>query len=427
MERRLSSLQAAGRRIEIVDALRALALAGILQVNVQSFVWGSGDPLGAFLTIPSASDVAAHVLVGTFVSSKFISIFAFLFGFGAALQFRSIKRSLPVALAAGQRDLAAQAVYRRRLWFLLAVGVAHGLLLYYGDILSFYALCGFILVLFLPWRASRLVSATVAWWIAAAALMVAGTLLIEGGRQEAQVDGESTLPLSTMRAFLTYTESGYLDQLGTRFSDFSGVLLSSLTLSVPQIVGLFLLGVLAGRLGWIARPERHPRVWEVATWIGLIAVPVAAYGEWLNYETVRNHPGDPSSVGFLLQFFGSALACFYVAALVRLRNTAPVAALIHWIAPAGRMPLTNYLVQSVFMGFLLSGWGLGLGAELNRTELALLALAFVPLQWVASRWWIRRHGRGPMEAWWADATYKTKSPRVRPDDAAPPPPAPPPG
>jgi uncharacterized membrane protein YeiB len=34
------------RRIEIIDALRGLALMGILQVNIQSFTWGAGDVLG---------------------------------------------------------------------------------------------------------------------------------------------------------------------------------------------------------------------------------------------------------------------------------------------------------------------------------------------------------------------------------------------
>ena len=397
----------AGARIEIVDALRALALAGILQVNIQSFVWGSGDPLGAFLTIPSASDVAAHLLVGTFVSTKFISIFAFLFGFGAALQFRSIRASLSPDISLESRTILAQSVYRRRLWFLLGVGVAHGVLLYYGDILTFYAMCGFILVLCLPWRPNRLVRATALWWIAAVVLMIVGTLVLESSRRGMEADGDVTVvPLSTMRAFLTYTEGGFLEQLPTRLDDYVGVLLSSLSFSVPQIVGLFLLGVLAGRLGWLARPERHPLVWQAATWIGLLAVPIAAYGEWLNYETVRNRPGDPSSIGFLLQFFGSGVACFYVAALVRLRNRPPIAALIHWIAPAGRMPLTNYLMQSVILGLLLSGWGFGLGAEFNRTELALLAIGIVAAQWVASRWWIKRFGKGPMEAWWARSTYR---------------------
>jgi uncharacterized protein len=179
-----------------------------------------------------------------------------------------------------------------------------------------------------------------------------------------------------------------------------------LIVSIPQIVGLFLLGLLAGRLGWLARPERHRLLWQYATWIGLVALPFAAYGEWLNFESVRHHPASPGTIGYLLQFLGSALACFYVALLVRLRNLAPVAAMIRWLAPAGRMPLTNYLGQSVLMGVILSGWGFGWGAELNRPELAMLAAGIVAVQWIVSRWWIRRYGTGPMEAWWARTTYR---------------------
>ena len=305
---------------------------------------------------------------------------------------------------------AAQSVYRRRLWFLLGVGLAHGFLLYYGDVLAFYALCGFVLVYYLPWRPRRLIRATAWWWVAATIVIVLATLLSESVRRRVAPGGDPTLlSLETLRTFSTYTEAGYVEQLAVRRDDYLSVLESLLIVSVPQIVGLFLLGLLAGRLGWIARPARHAQLWQAATWIGLAAFPFAAYGEWINFETMRDHPGDPGAVGYFLQFFGSTVACFYVALLVRLRERPPVATLIHWIAPAGRMPLTNYLAQSVLMGFLLSGWGLGWGAELNRVELALLAVAIVVAQWTFSRWWIGRFGNGPMEAWWARATYRAPS------------------
>jgi len=304
-------------------------------------------------------------------------------------------------------DASAQSVYRRRLRFLLIVGLVHGCLLYYGDILAFYALCGFVLVYYLPQRPARLVRATVLWWIAATILIALPTLLGEFARRRTDVVGDPTLiPLETLRAFSTYTESGYIDQLATRFGDYTSVLESMLLVSVPQIVGLFLLGLLAGRLGWLAHPERHERLWQAALWIGFAAFPFAAYGEWLNFETQRHQPGDPSTIGYFLQFCGSAVACSYVALLVRLRAWPPMAAAIHWIAPAGRMPLTNYLMQSVVMGVLLSGWGFGYGGELNRSELALVALGIVALQWLFSRWWIGRFGNGPMEAWWARSTYR---------------------
>lgn len=387
-------------RIELVDALRAFALAGILQVNIQSFVWGAGDSLGYFAEPPGAADSAAHLFIGTFVATKFISIFAFLFGFGAALQMKSIR-----ALCGSDAE-AAKTVYRRRLWFLLALGIAHGLLLYYGDILAFYALAGFVLVHYMGRRPAALARATRHWCIAFALLNVALTVLLEAARRAMPPEVDPALiPQDVVDKFVVFTEGGYREQLAPRAADFAYMLLVMGPFAAPQIVALFLLGHLAARLGWIAHPQRHPRVWRAAFAIGIAAAPLAAAGAWLNYETMANSPGDPSLVGFGLQTFGSLLACLYVAAIVRWRETAPLAAAIRWLAPAGRMPLTNYLLQSVAMGALLSGWGLGLGAVLGKAQLALLAAAIVAVQLVASRAWIARFGQGPVEALWRRVTY----------------------
>lgn len=388
------------RRIELVDALRAFALAGILQVNIQSFSWGAGDSLGYFIEAPGAADTAVHLLVGTFVATKFISIFAFLFGFGAALQMRSIRR-----LCGGDLE-AAKAVYRRRLGFLLALGALHGVFLYFGDILAFYALAGFVLVLYMDRRPAALARATRNWWIAFAIVNVALTVFVEALRRALPSDVDAALlPPEVVDKFIVFTEGDYRSQLAARAADFVYIVGVMGVFAAPQIVGLFLLGHLAARLGWIAHPDRHPRVWRAAFAIGTAAAPLAAAGAWLDYESMLNSPGDPSPIGFGLQTFGSLLACLYVAAIVRWRQTAPLAAAIRWLAPAGRMPLTNYLLQSLAMGVLLSGWGLGLGAVLGKAELALLAAAIVAVQLVASRAWIARFGQGPLEALWRRATY----------------------
>lgn len=385
-------------RIEVADALRAFALAGILQVNIQSFAWGAGDPLGFFAAPPGALDAAVHLLIGTFVSTKFLSIFAFLFGFGFALQWRALRRRQPEA--------AARAAYRRRLRFLLALGIAHGCLLYYGDILAAYSLCGFLLLRYATVRPAALCAATRRWWIAFALLALGSTLAFEWARQALPAPGDpSQLPEAALARFIVYTQGGYLEQITVRVEDFGAVLAAMAALAVPQLVGLFLLGTLAGRLGWLARPQRHTRLWRAATVIGLAALPVAAAGAWLNFVALRDAPGDPGYVGYALQACGSLLACLYVAAFVRQQDRPGMRRLIAWLAPAGRMPLTNYLAQSVLMGALLSGWGLGLGAELGRAELAALALAIVLLQIAASRWWIGRFGHGPIEALWRRATY----------------------
>jgi uncharacterized protein len=385
------------QRIELVDALRAFALVGILQVNIQSFVWGAGDPLGFFLQPPGAVDTAVYLLVATFVSTKFLSIFAFLFGLGFALQWRSLRRRMDPE--------SASAVYRRRLRFLLALGVAHGALLYYGDILSFYALGGFLL-LYARARPAALAVSVRRWWVGFAALTIASALVFEALRQAFPLDDDPALvPDWALERFAVYTQAGYFEQLGPRIADYWSVLGSSVLLGLPQIIGLFLLGALAGRLGWLARPQRHPRVWRAALWIGFAALPFAAAGAWLNFTAVRDAPGDPPAVGWALVNLGSLTACLYVAAFVLLQQRPAMRRLIAWLAPAGRMPLTNYVAQSALMGLLLSGWGLGLGASLGRAALALLALAIVAVQIVASRAWIARFGQGPLEALWRAATY----------------------
>jgi uncharacterized protein len=385
-------------RIEVVDALRAFALAGILQVNVQSFVWGAGDPLGFFIEPPGVADTVVYLLIATLVSSKFLSIFAFLFGVGFALQWRSLRRRLP--------PQAARAVYRRRLVFLLALGLAHGVLLYYGDILASYALVGLLLLLHAQQRPAALVVAASRWWLGFALLTVASTAAFEALRWAFPLaDDRSRVPEWALEQLAVYTEGGFLEQIGPRIADYRSVLGSIALLGVPQFMALFLLGALAGRLGWLARPQRHSRVWRAATWIGLAALPLAATGAWLNFETMRDSPGDPVAVGYALQNLGSLVACLYVAAFVTRQRQPAMHRLIVWLAPAGRMPLTNYIAQSILMGLLLSGWGFGLGAALGRAELALLALAIVAVQIVVSRAWIARFGHGPLEALWHRATY----------------------
>ena len=385
-------------RLPIVDALRALALAGILQVNIQSFAWGAGDPLGYFAEAPGALDSAVHLLVGTFVSTKFLSIFAFLFGFGFALQWRSLHRRLGAE--------SARAAYRRRLWFLLALGLAHGALLYFGDILAAYALAGFLLLRHAAERPATLVAAARAWWLGFAALTLVSTVAFESLRLAFPPDDDpARLPAWAVERVAVYTNGGFVEQIGPRVADYLSILGTVALLAVPQIVGLFLLGAIAARLGWLSRPQRHRRLWRAASWIGAAALPFAAAGAWLNFVSMRDSPGDPSAIGYALQAVGSAVACLYVALAVRLGRWAPAHRLIEWLAPAGRMPLSNYIGQSVAMGLLLSGWGLGLGASLGRAELAVLALLIAGMQIVVSRAWIGRYQQGPLEAAWRRITY----------------------
>jgi uncharacterized protein len=88
--------------------------------------------------------------------------------------------------------------------------------------------------------------------------------------------------------------------------------------------------------------------------------------------------------------------------------------MVAWLAPAGRMPLTNYLLQSVAMGAVLSGWGLALAPHLGYAETALLAVVIFVGQLELSRWWLRRWKQGPLEQAWRQWTYYGMAPRASP-------------
>ena len=107
----------------------------------------------------------------------------------------------------------------------------------------------------------------------------------------------------------------------------------------------------------------------------------------------------------------SVVLSFAYAAL--LLQSAP-RALIEWLAPAGRMPLTNYLLQSIAMGVLLTGWGFGLGTRLSSAQLSGTAAAIFVVQVIASRAWLAVHAQGPLEALWRWWTYRGAAPRVDP-------------
>lgn len=377
-------------RDDRIDALRGLALLGILLVNIQSFAWGGANPAGYLLDDATPLDRALFFLTVAFVNVKFMPLFAMLFGAGFSL------------LLAKLRNLTSEphAVFRRRMAFLFAFGVLHGVLFYFGDITQMYALAGIVLLAYDGHGLARLRRAAVLWWAGALALNV---LLAWG--TAGSVPDPADLAAELEGNFAVFTGLGYLGQLPTRASLFFDIVLANL-IGLPMAVALMLTGMLAQRSGWLVDPGA--RAWRVALAIGVvIGLPASlAYGVLLYVEADAYGLGGYSALAALPGAISSTLAFAYSALFFR---RAPPA-LVRWLAPAGRMPLTNYLLQSMLMGALLSGWGLALAPVLGYSETALLAFAIFAGQVLLSRWWIARFGQGPLERIWRQWTYRGMPP-----------------
>jgi uncharacterized protein len=377
-------------RDERIDALRAFALGGILLVNIQSFVWGGVNPAGYLTDDVTAVDRMAFVLTVAFVNLKFMPLFAMLFGAGFALLLDKL----------AVRASAPHAVYRRRLAFLFVFGLLHGSLLYYGDITHMYAVAGLVLLNYANRSVAGLKRAAIRWWLAGLAITLLLTWVASG---LAPTPDEVAEGLEANNAVLT--TQGYIGQSATRLALFFDIALANLV-GLPMTVALMLTGMLAQRAGWLT--DRSAPAWRAALVLGLTAgLPASlAYAAILYTEADRYGLGAYSVTAAIPGAISMTLAFAYAAAFLR---WAPEA-LVRWLAPAGRMPLTNYLLQSIAMGALLSGWGLALAPALSYTATACLALAIYGTQLLLSRMWMAYWTQGPLEALWRRWTYAGTAP-----------------
>ncbi|MGK5026072.1 DUF418 domain-containing protein [Janthinobacterium sp. RB2R34] len=379
-------------RLAQLDVLRGIALFGILLVNIWGFAWGTLSLRYGTLATPAPwIDQAAIFLVAAFAEFKFYPIFAFLFGAGFALHTRSLRQQLG-------SWLAAQTAYRRRLRWLLLIGILHGLLIWSGDVLSSYALAGMLIVSLAPSGLDRI--RNLAWMLAGGFLLFMALLypVIPGMTAD-----DTTRQLQEFAGrYAIYTQGSLLAVAALRVRDY-GMQMLFVIVMLPHIIVLFSLGILSVRLGWLVEPQHHRHVWRRVCMVGLgLGLPFNLLSATaLLQQTVNPYQKDYNSMLFELLLYagGPLLAAGYVAALM-LAGPALMATLAHWLAAAGRMALSNYLAQSLLATFLLQGWGLGWGARLRPVEMLCLALAIMATQVWLSRWWLARFKQGPVEALW---------------------------
>jgi uncharacterized protein len=74
-------------RIALIDVLRGLALFGIIAANMRGFAGPMASYFHTDLLWKSTTDFWVQAFVDTFIQGKFITLFAFLFGVGFAVQF----------------------------------------------------------------------------------------------------------------------------------------------------------------------------------------------------------------------------------------------------------------------------------------------------------------------------------------------------
>ncbi|WP_231648108.1 DUF418 domain-containing protein [Saccharothrix sp. NRRL B-16348] len=361
-------------RLVRLDALRGFALFGILAVNAWAFATGyyaSGiaDP---------ARDPAVQWVVSLFFETKFYLLFSFLFGYSFTLQMD----------AAARRGVAFWPRMLRRHVGLAAIGAAHAVLLFHGDILTTYAVLGLVLLALRgtsPRRAVRL---------AVVLLLASGTVWTLLG----VLDVLTHVPVdaTAVSARVAETVAAYRGTPGTVVAEHLRQLPGTLELVVfvqaPSTLAMFLLGFAAGKRQVLAEPRRYRALWS---WLLRAGLPIGLAGAAFYAYIAVNHPGSGAetlAIGVSV-LTAPLLTGGYVAALLRLFDTRVAAV----FAPAGRVALSNYLLQSAVLGVVFTAYGFGLVGTLSYGAVAGLVVGIYAVQLALSALWLRSHRYGPLE------------------------------
>lgn len=397
-------------RLQALDVLRGFALLGILLMNIEAFV---GPLNAALLGIDPGlrgADRAVDVVNEWLVRGKFFPLFSLLFGMGFVV----------MRERAEARGADATGPYLRRMLALLLIGVLHAVLVWSGDILVGYALAGVLLLLFRRTPVARLpawgvalyaVPVLLAWLVALSVLAaqadpaLAASIQADGAKLQAQF-----LQVAEAQR-QAYGAGSYADAVLQRLAD-TRAQLGYFPFAGPMYLGLFLIGAWFMRSGALRDPPAHRALFaRLRAWGLLAGLPAAALGLWLVPGMDMSQPGVRAALATTLTHGGGLLACLgYMAAIVLALQHPAWARRLAWFAPAGRMALTNYLMQSVICTLVFYGYGLGAFERLPRTWQPLFAIALFAAQVAGSRWWLARYRFGPMEWLWRWATYGVPPP-----------------
>jgi uncharacterized protein len=363
------------KRVHMIDGIRGFSLLGILLANLLIFqygIWGK-DEIEIYSL--SAVDSAAYKFVKIAIEGSFMPVFTFLFGYSLIKMTESLKRN-------------GVKVWRhlvRRFLFLIAIGLLHSIFLWEGDILFFYGMMGFFLLLFLK-RSKK----TLLIW--GTVLLVLTFALGYGVIEETQAEQEKMARYVDVTKTI-YADGAYNDIMDHRNNEdpliMPDYLYLFLLLLTPFFTApLFLYGMYAAKAGWFTRPDKENQMYQKGALlipIGLLlkSIPV------LLPET--DWTGIAGAAGMTILSIG------YIFALPALYSKLTNSKITSAFEQVGRLSLTNYLMQTVICTFIFYGYGLGFFGQLGVLTGIVLGVVIFALQCVFSTLYMKRFKRGPVE------------------------------
>lgn len=392
----------AQERIANLDAVRGVAVLGILAVNAITFAW----PMEAMMAVQKLPVAVDGILQGAdrigawateaLFMDKFRTLFCLLFGVSIFL------------IGGAPSDKARSRLLRRRLGWLAIFGLIHGLAFWFGDILLLYAWAGLFVMLMRGLSAKVLIlvggSITLALMFLQAS--IGFFLPLMPAEMSAAFEGHADVTSASLMADVAKVHRGYFSAMTHNFMSWAIVQGMSLTLMAPPTFALMVLGLGLFKAGFF-HGRMASKTYAAIILVGMASLALKCWAVWVEGGVA---PELLPSSG--LNMVGSALAVpislAYAAIIVKL----PV--LFAWARPVGQMAFSAYLTQTLIMtSIFYMPWGPKLYGQMGPAQLWTVIAAVWIVQILAASLWLRAYRWGPLEWIWRSLTLGRKLPLSR--------------
>lgn len=418
-------------RIQLIDSIRGIALCGILILNIFFFA----SPFQTILNYnvfqeTGRANMATWYLTNFMIEGSFRALFSMLFGAGAILLLSRLEKN--------QGGLLPADIYYRRLIWLLLFGLINAyVLLWPGDILYTYAICGLFIF---PLRNSstRLLLILVIFFITVTMfqrwlrfderieLKAKGIAAQNLEQQNKTLTEDQKADLEAWNGYLKKREienmrkesqkeidvmqNGSYTKIWTHLQPINQKLESTKFYSDYFIdamifillgMALFKTGVLTGE-----KPAWLYVVFVIvgyALGLGLGILEGSAWrkGNLVFFQFLEHRP-LPIDIYQLHRIF---VSIGHLGVIVVMWKSGVFQWLLKPFAALGQMAFTNYLMQSIICTLIFYGYGLGYFGKFQRYELLYFVVAVWAFQLIFSVIWLQFFRFGPLEWIWRSLTY----------------------
>lgn len=402
------------KRIASLDFLRGIAILGILIINIESFAYE--NPWSHYkYGFESAVDVTTRFWVYFLAQGKFWGMLSILFGIGFYIFIERLERK--------GYGLQAADLFAKRLLWLFVIGVIHAYLIWDGDILYHYAICGFVLFAFRSLPTKQLL------FLLLIPILMLMNQSFDRTSKNQQRYNEYVLLLAKPQSTLTEEESATIRRWQRRYSEKQYTFVqgesarTSYWQNIQENAGntkvhrgevfyksiffrtliLMAIGIILYRQGIFSDYRNFKYYWPFT--LCFLAAALAINFQRYHHWTYTNHEPVISVLkGWMHLFPRELLAVAYVLTLNGLYQLI-LAGRVRWIENVGKLALSNYILQSVICGVIFYGYGFGLFNQIPRSELLPIVASIWLLTLALSAFWLKYIGQGPLEKLWRKLTY----------------------